>query len=239
MDFINTIREIYKKITSFKLNKDVFKDVNYSNSTTRRSISSAATVDFSGETNKKIREIETDVKKIVKEYFNNPEELISFIKNLQVNVYRIANAEKILEKINEEEGFFIPLYGFRAFVISNIVSIITSKKPVFSIKTNAMFIFDVKNVEIYTVARALYKYYGYKNELPGYDIKSQELYKRTCKKGKKVNSAPTGLSIDKLFACQEALKRDMESIDFTINLAVEYENSKKAAQKITDDGANI
>ena len=65
---------------------------------------------------------------------------------------------------------------------------------------------------------------------------AQELYKITSHRKKNIFK---GLSSEDIFACKEVMSRDMESINFTVSLSVEFENSKKASQKISDNGANI
>lgn len=238
MGYLAKINDIVKeKIKSLlSIRKKLVQSFQFKSSTTKRAVGANYTMEFTTETKKKIEELEAEVKGIVKQYFKTPEELINLLKDYKLDIYRIKNAEKLLNKIDEEEGFIIPQKGIKALMLNNLIGVAKKKMPKISLKTPAMFIFDVNNVEIYTVARALYKYYGYKNELPGYDYKSQRAYK-TSKKRKK--NTFKGFKPEEIFGCKEAMSRDMESINFTINLAVEYENSKKAAKKITDDGANI
>ena len=211
MDYIREIQnKIINKLNSvFRGKKHSPESVNYSGSTTKRSMGANYTMEFSSET-KKIKE--------------------------EIDIYRIPYAEKILEKFQEEEGFIVGLNGKKAFLLHNLLRLLNEKPPQLKFKTEPMFIFDIKDVEIYTAARALYKYFGFKNNLPGYDSRAQELYKITSHRKKNIFK---GLSSEDIFACKEAMSRDMESINFTVSLSVEFENSKKASQKISDNGANI
>ena len=98
-----------------------------------------------------------------------------------------------------------------------------------------MFIFNVGTTEIYTIARALHKYYGFKSDLPGFDYKSQETFKKVYQNSKYKNVTPFATcTVQDMYACKEAIARDLESIRFTIDLSVEYERSKKALNKLKE-----
>ena len=102
-----------------------------------------------------------------------------------------------------------------------------------------MIILNQGVCEIYTIARAAYKYYSFKDKMPGYDYKSQTLFKKVYNKRHKEVSPFTTCTIQDMYACKEALARDIESINFTIELSVEYENAKKALKKVQEKTANI
>jgi len=219
--------------------KKVFRIKNgivYKNSTSKNAIGANYSAEFNTETKKKVQKIEAEVKTIIKSYFKNPEGLIKFLNNYKINVYRIKNADKILSSIYEEEGFITPQKGIKAFLLNNLVNF--SRKNPFSLmfKSKPMFIFDTQNVEIYTVARALYKYFGYREKLSGYEPRAQEVYK--ISKHRKENMFK-GFSPEDILACREAMARDMESINFTLSLSVEFDTSKHASKKISGGGANI
>lgn len=238
MDYIKKIQEkIINKIKSvLKIDKVKIGNAHYNSSTTKRAIGANYTMEFSTETKKKKEELEMQVKDIVLQYLKFPEELINHLKEYKITIYRIPYAEKILAKFQEEEGFIVPLKGKKAFLLNNLIRLLNEQGPELKFKTEPVFVFDINNVEIYTVARALYKYYGYKNNLPGYDSRSQELYKMTSHRKDNIFK---GLSSQDILACKEAMSRDMESVNFTVSLSVEFENSKRAAKKISGDGANI
>ncbi len=231
--FMNFNKEIIDKITRYIINILMPKNkrlsgVYYKNSTTKHAMNESCSLEFSLETEKIKDEIKSEAKEIVKKYFKTPEKLIQHIRTKGVNVYRIKNAEKMLRVIGEEEGFITPKKGINALFLN----IILGKKPFFN--TSELFVFDEKNTEIYTIARAYYKYCGYINNLPGYDYQSQAIFKKMY--AKRYHSSPfSNNTIDDLYACKEALSRDMESINFAIELSREIENSKKALQKIKEN----
>lgn len=234
----NLIKKYIDYIVSQK-KKDKTSSFHYKNSTTKHSMNESCTMELSSITEQKKAELDLELKEVVRKYFNSPEKLIQYIKTIGGSVYKIKNAEKLLSKIGEEEGFITPLRGFKALFINIITGLSYSNKLKISFKTKELFIFDVNNTEIYTIARALYKYYGFKNNLPGYDYNSQETFKKVY--NKRHHSSPfNNCSINDMYACKEAIARDMESINFTLDLSVEYENSKKALDKIKENNsANI
>ncbi len=212
----------------FKKKKNIINSYNIA--TTKHSIGAGCTLKFSAETEKKKKEINDYLKNLISKYINNSEKLIRYIELKGLKVYRINNASKLLAKIGEEEGFLTPLKGFKALVLNILIGFLYEEKLKISFSTKEMFIFNIGEVEIYTIARALHKYYGFKNNLPGFDYKSQELFKKIYANSKKSSTNPIANinSLKDMFSCKEALARDLESINFTIQLSIEYERAKKA-----------
>lgn len=234
----------FKKLKNLCFKKNIKKSSNgafFKSSTTKCSMTSTYTLKFSAETEKKKKEINDKLKSLVKKYMNEPEKLIQFMKLNGASVYRIKNANKLLSYLGEEEGFLTPLKGFKAIVLNLCIGFIFEKRMKISFSTSPMFIFDNNNTEIYTIARALHKFYGFKNNLPGFDIRSQETFKRIYNNRHKSSDAIfNNCSVRDMYACKEAIARDMESINFTIELSVEYERAKKALEKLAEtNSANI
>ena len=237
MNFLNKLKNIihkqFVKIVLWQRNKNKAGKIFFKSSTTKHSMKSSCSLKISAETEKKKNEINEELRNIVKKYINTPENLIQYIQTQGIKVYKFKNADKILALLGEEEGFLTPLKGLKAIFLNMILKIKAGKIHGFGFSTEEMFIFNLNNTEIYTIARALHKYYGYKNNLPGYDYKSQEIFKKVYKKSKNHTSPFFGCTINDMYACKEAIARDLESINFTIALSVEYERSKKALEKIS------
>ncbi len=236
----NVINRLYIRFAILRRNRNKMRNVFFKSSTTKHSMNVSCTLKISAETDKKKNEINEELRNIVNQYINTPEKLIQYIQLQGIKVYKLRNADKILEKIGEEEGFLTPLKGFKALFLNIILKIAFKDSIDINFSTKEMFIFNLESTEIYTIARALHKYYGYKNKLPGYDYKSQKIFKKVYKKSKNHTSPFGGCTINDMYACKEAIARDLESINFTIALSVEYERSKKALEKIsTDKGSSI
>lgn len=231
--FIKFITEITSKLKTKKANKLQNKIHICENSTTKRAVNSACTLTLSSNTIKMKESLDTKLELLIKKYRNNPKKLLQYIEMQGVNIYTLPNAGKLLSKINEEEGFIVPLKGKNALLLNLIIGLICENKIKLGLKTNAMMIFNTKNIDFYTLARAIYKFYGFKKGLPGYDYKSQAIFKKIY------NSENSSVSVEKasfkdLCACKEALARDLDSIKFTVKLSTEYDSSKKALQKLKE-----
>jgi hypothetical protein len=214
------------------------ESVFYKSETTKHSMNSSCTLKLSCETEKKKKEINERLKKLVKNYITTPEKLLQYMQLQGMKVYKFKNASKIL-KCLKEEGFLTPLKGYKAIILNLIIGLIFEKKLKLSFTTNAMFIFNLDNMEIYTIARALHKYYGFKNNLPGFDFKSQEIFKKVYNSSKKTSAPFSQCRINDLYACKEAIARDLDSINFTIDLSVEYERSLDVLKKMKETSATI
>ena len=239
MDIYDRIMRTYKRWLVKCRRKRKAASTFFKSSTTKRMVTSCCSLNLSAETEAKKKALHEKLKALVKKYINTPEKLIQYLKAQGVVIYKMPFAEKILTSLGEEEGFIIPLKGFKALVLNFFVGLLCEGRIKISTKTLPMMVFDKKVVEIYTIARAAYKYYGFKNEMPGYDYQSQTVFKRVYNKRKSSVSPFASCSIQDMYACKEAIARDIESINFTIELSVEYENSKKALKKLKENSANI
>lgn len=231
MSFYDFIKKLFNK------ENNIQSCATFNSTTTKHAMNSSCTLKLSTKTEEIKKEIHEELKSKIKKYINNPEKLIQYFRLKGIEVYRIKNAEKTLAEIGEEEGFITPLRGLKALHVN--LQIINSKQPFNLFVTREIIVFDSKEVEIYTIARALYKYYGYKRKLPGYDHISQEIFKKVYNKKKDSKELINNLSLGKLFSCKEALARDLESINFAVELAKEYQSAKEALKKMKDNGANI
>lgn len=227
MSFLNKIKNLISK------KREAATALFFQNSTTKQSITSSCTLKLSSKTEELKKQINEELKIKIKKYINAPEKLLQYVQLKGIKVYRIKNAEKILAYLKEEEGFITPLKGIKAVLLNLILN------HSFGFKTKEMIVLDSAPVEIYTVARALHKYYGFKKNLPGYDYKSQETFKKVYSLKRSGSSALDNCSIKDILACKEALARDVESIKFTVELSHEYENAKKALKKLKESSANI
>ena len=239
MDFYKTIRGLYNKLLLFKKQQQLKKISSLRKSLEKQTSNEACSIKINAQTELQKKEVDEKLKAIIKKYINSPEKLIQFIKSQGIKIYKIKKAEKVLAKIGEEEGFITPLKGINAFVLNFAIGILAENSIRFGLSTKEMIVLDINNNEIYTIARALYKYYGFKNKMPGYDYKSQKIYKRVYN-NRNTTSPFGGCSIKDLQKCKEAIARDMESINFTTLISMEFENTKKALAKLrTTNSINL
>ncbi len=202
-------------------------------SSVRTYINMSETMILSAETDKLLETMDIEVKNIVKTCLTDPQKLLDYITEHGTPVYKIPCADKILANIKEEEGFIVPHKGWKAFYLSFFVNLLSQKKLVFSFQTSEMFVLRDREINVYYMLHQFHKWYGFKNNLPGYDEKTQELFKENFE-----NMSDTKeLSVDEILALKDAIARDAQAADFVIKLAKENDGAKKALDKMKKDGS--
>ena len=95
-----------------------------------------------------------------------------------------------------------------------------------------MFVLRNMEINVYYMLHQFHKWYGFKKKLPGYDEKSQQLFKEN------LNTMTDGadLTIDEIIALKDAIARDAQAAEFVIQLAKESEGAQKALKKMKNDG---
>jgi len=187
------------------------------------SINSAAQLNMVSETEKLCKEVEELSEKIIMNFKSDTDKTLEFIKKKNVKVYRSRFAVKLLRNINEQQGFIIPLKGFKAFYINFIFGLLCEKKIIFKAETDAMFIFNKNKVDVYYLASQIYKWIAFRKKLPGFEFSVQEKFKKLYNRmtEKELNK----LSADEIFAIKEVIARESEASDFSIRLHSEQKIS--------------
>ena len=180
----------------------------------------------------KKEKLNNKIKEILKTNQNNPEKLLDFIKEQGTDVFRIENADKFLKFIGEEEGFIPPLNGINALFLNLFINIFVYKKFVLSLKSNEMFVLRPLPIDIYSMIHQLHLWYGFKNDLPGYEIKNRKKYKKIIETLN--NNDIENLSLDEILTMKDAINRDVDAIDFVVNIAKESEATQKLLNKLKD-----
>lgn len=200
------------------------------NSTSKTVFGKGVTMILNAETQKNIELVRKNVADIVNTCANNPEKLLQFAESKGTKVYKIDNADKILNIIKEEEGLITPLEGIEALYIN----IITNSG--FSFKSKPMFIMRNGSIDPYYMVHQFYKWYAMEMKLPGFDFMSQKIFKIYLNSD---GALLSNLNLDEMIGLKEAINRDREATDFAIQLAKTMEGSKKVLKKMQDNGANI
>ena len=232
--FINRIINYILERRKKRLEKamDALKPKRSRASSTKTHVDVSETMVLSSETEKILETMDAEVKNIVKACLTNPQKLLEYIQEHGTAVYKIPHADKILAKIKEEEGFIVPLKGWKAFYLNFFVNLLSHKKPVFSTKSDEMFVLRDMEINVYYILHQFHKWYGFKKNLPGYDEMAQELFKENLEH----MSDTKEMSIDEILALKDAIARDAQAADFVINLAKESAGAKKALDKMKNDG---
>lgn len=238
LDFIQKFIYFILNIQSKLLGKKSCKNMDsaYSNTISKKRIGSCASFEMNTHAEKAKIKLENDVKIILNKYSNNPQKLLEFVQKNGTKVYKIPFAKKILSIIGYEDGFVGASKGFKAFYLNLIVSVFEGTKTNFSSKTEPMFILNRSTPDKYYTIQQFHKWYAMQLNLPGFDSQSQTNFQKYL-------NAPESdvkeLSIDEILGLKEAIARDVEAINFVVEMAKSYEGSRKANEKVTAGGASV
>lgn len=221
--FIDILKILNLKFTKYKYRK-YLKTSNVNGGVTNV-IGKDYTLRFDSAFEERKKEIQKQVAEIVKQKKNNPYKLISYIKKHNTKVYKLKNANKILSLINENEGFITPQKGLKALYLN----IILNKKLSFCFEE--CFIMRDMVLDPYYTIHQFYSWFAYKSGFAGYEYEAQSKLKAIFN-SKNKNDEICKLSISDIFAVKEAVRRDIEALDFVIALAKNTEGAKKAFNKM-------
>lgn len=184
------------------------------------------------ETEKNKELVLKSVTEIVKEAQNNPYMLLAYIESHGTKVVKLANADKVLSVISEDEGLVCEQKGWGAFYLNVLAD------EGFSMTSRPMFVLREGEIDPYYMLHQFYKWSALRQGLPGFDFEAQTLFKKYLNASD--SSGLENLNLEEMTALKEAIDRDNEAIDFTVGYANSTEGSKNVLNKIKEDGgANI
>lgn len=203
----------------------------YKNKTSKTILSATEHMTLNSQTEKNKELVRKNVEDIVKNCGNNPDKLLEYINAAGTKVYRINNADKILKAIGEEEGLICELKGLKALYLN----LFTDSK--FSFKGRTVFVLNRGKIEPLYILHQFYKWYSLKMNLPGFDYKAQQNFKKYLKN---VNDKSLNrLSTEDTLALTEAVARDQEATDFALSFARKTEGAQNVRKKMSQGGADI
>ncbi len=194
-------------------------------------ISSTEIMTLNAKTLEVISTVQKNVTDIIKTTNNNPQKLLDYIEAQGTKVFKIKNATKLLEKVNEHTGLITELHGIKALYIN----IITGQGTIFI--TKPLFIISDKEIDYYMLLREFYLWYSLKMKLPGFDFKTQEKFKKYLKYSQ--NASFKKLSYEEMIKIKEAIARDKEANEFVMQVIREKDGGANVFGKMTTGGANI
>ncbi len=234
-DIVNIILNLQEKLLSKKLKGNLKSSFTISSS--KRIFSQAASLELNSKTQKNKIKLETDLKTILAKYNNNPQKLLGFIRRSGTSVYVITFADKFLKLINCEEGLISSKKGIKGLYLNVLISLFCNKKLNLSLNTESMLIIKTPKPDQHFMIQQFHKWYAMKLNLPGFDSESQNNLEKFL--SPKNDTKIKDLSIDEILGLKEAIIRDVESINFVIDLAKSTTGSKNALKKITTGGASV
>lgn len=231
---IYSFLEIQEKLLRKKLKRN-FKS-SYSHSTSKRVFGQGASLVLTSQTDKNKEKVKGNIELIIKKYGNNPDDLLEFVKKNGTKVYKIAFADKVVKRIGYEEGFISTLKGIKALYLTTCLKVLGENIKI-SLTTEPMFVLRNLPLESCYFIQQFYKWYGTKFDLPGYDAESQENFQKFL--SPENDDKLKELSVDEILGLKEAIARDVEAINFVVELAKSTTGSKNALKKVTTGGASI
>ena len=183
-----------------------------------------ATLSIKDENYQKDKVNQEKIEKLIENHINEPQKLFDYIKGAKTPIYKIKNADKILAKINEQEGFILPKKGLKALYLN----LILNKKIAF--ETSEIFVLRSYDVNIYAFIYQFYNWYCYKIKLSGFENDTQEYFKHIFEicETNKIDL----LNYEEILNLKSAIKRDIEAIDFVKKMAQKFSMQKKNLEKI-------
>ncbi len=220
---------VQEKILSYQLDKSLKSS--YTNKTVKNIFSATEHLTISAETEKIKSLVRVNVENISKNCSFDPHKLIEYIEKNGTSVFRINNAHKILSPIKEDEGMIFELKGLKALYLNLML------KSKFSFIFEPAFVISENHIDALYTIHQFYKWYSMKSNLPGFDYKSQQNFKKYLNN---INDKSLSkLSMEDTLSLAEAVARDQEATDFALYVAQNTEGAKKVKQKISDGGAQI
>ncbi|MFI3300311.1 MAG: hypothetical protein R3Y28_02710 [Candidatus Gastranaerophilales bacterium] len=199
------------------------------NSTSKTIMSSNVTLTLNTETTKNVAIVKDSIEKIVSSANCEPLRLLAFVESKGTKVYKNSFADKILSVLQEEEGLICPQSGLSAIYLSIMIL------GKFSLKTEPMFVMREGEIDPFFMVHQFYKWYSLINNLPGYDEKSQKLFKKYFYYD--ADADLSNLKLDEIVGLQEAVARDKEATSYALELAKAKEGSRKVLEKISNEGS--
>ena len=189
----------------------------------------AATLTIKSVAKEKTKANREKIEKILDLYYKEPKKIFDYIKGAKTPVYIVKKADKILNFINEDEGFLLPKKGLEALYLN----LVLNKK--ISFKTQEMFVMRSYDVNIYALIYQFYNWYCYKMKLDGYESETQEQFRHVFEicETSKINE----LTFSEILGLKSAIRRDIEAIEFVQQFAKKKTMAQKNLEKIKQGNA--
>ena len=160
----------------------------------------------------------------------DPNNILNYIKMHGTDIFYIEN-EKTLNAVGENAGFIYPQKGLSALALSLLT------KQGCKLETKEMFVLTKGELNTYYFVYNFYNWYVYKQGISGIDREAQELLNKYLYNSS--NEEIAKLQLSEVYKLKDAIKQDKLAIEFVFKLCQKFETSKKALEKIKNDGAQI
>lgn len=176
------------------------------------------------------KQMEDELLLILKSANFNPNNILNYVKMRGTEVFYIEK-EKALNALGENAGFVYPQKGLGALALS-----LLTKQGV-KFETKEMFILTKGELNVYYFIYNFYNWYAYKHNISGVDRDSFDLLNKYLYNASEEEISK--LQLNDIYKLKDAIKQDKLAIEFVFKLCQAYESSKKALEKLKNDGAQI
>ncbi|MDD3012213.1 MAG: hypothetical protein PHC34_00735 [Candidatus Gastranaerophilales bacterium] len=170
-------------------------------------------------------------KTIMKQYINNPDDLLKLIESKGTRVIRAKHIEKLLRLTGEYDSFILPSKGLKALFLIIGINLLSKTKMKLALSTPAMFVLEDKPVNIYLIAHQFHHWMSYIEKMPGYEENTVNNFKNIWNHefgSKDIDK----LCVQEILALKDAIARDIEAINFVKEITNEYIASKTSSDKL-------
>ncbi len=216
LEFLLSVQNFLKSKKKNEPKSNIFKTEHSKNV-----LSDGASLNLNAQTEATKKEVEKLSEELVKKNFGDVNKTLELLQTKNIKVYRTKFVTDILKYINEQPGFITPQKGLSAIYLNFMLSLFCDKKIMFKNTTEEIFVFSVKDIDEYFLASQIYKFVAFRKNMPGFEEKTQKMFKKMYKNPKKIQSPK--LTAGDIFAVKEALARDVEAADFAFKLHEETE----------------
>ena len=218
------ILNIQEGFLKFRLNRTLCAK---HNAKRKKYYSNGCLIDFNAIAECDKQKLEEEIALILKNYNFEPVRILEYIQKQGTTVIFDNKCNKLLNILNENEGFILPLKGLKALLISLLIT------KEFKWQTNEMFLLSGKNINKYYFMYHFYNWFAFKHNIEGIDIESQNLLKKYLFDDSNLNE----LQLADIYKLKDAIKQDKNAIEFVIKICKNYEGSQKALEKIKENGS--
>lgn len=223
-DIMYKILSIQEKILKYRLSRTIGAK---NASKRKRHFQNGCLIDLNLLADNEKNLLEKEINEILKKCEYEPEKLLAYIQKQGTNVFRIKNADKILNSIGENEGFIYPAKGSKALYLS-----LACNKNI-KFKTNEIFVLSNGNINKYYFIYHFYNWFAFKHNIAGLDENSQKLLKKYLFE----TSDTKDLQLDDIYKLKDAIKQDKAAIEFVVKLCRNYDGTKQALKKMHSNGS--
>lgn len=231
---MNLFRNIVYQILSIQekmLTKSLNKTLGIKNNSKRKKVfSNGCLLDLDSIAESERIKMEEELMLILKTANFDPNNVLNYIKMHGTEIFYI-DKEKSLNALGENAGFIYPQKGFDALALSLLT------KQGCKFETKEMFILTKGELNTYYFIYNFYNWYAYKHGIYGINRETQDLLNKHLYSVSEEDIAK--LQLDEIYKLKDAIKQDRFAIEFVFKLCQNYESSKKALEKLKNEGAEV